>query len=443
MKLLTKLTLFITLSKLAIVVLFVSFLPSMVSYVAFQFTNSSLREQKAKVMRVIDKNGIDYYFQGDSSYGSYTMLKEEYISLVRSDAAPLQDTIETSQRVVENDTINYRVLIHSFNYAQKRYTLEIGKTTASIGQYNNLLQRFTFYVLIGLIVLTIMVDLLYTNYLIRPLRVIIKTKLLNTKFPFKEHFVPIKTSTSDFQYLDNALVALMQQIKQAFDKEREFTSNASHELLTPISILQTKMENLMISSDISEEMQESISGMMKTLSRLRKIVQSLLFISRIENDQFVKKGEIKVIPLMAEMMEELGHRMESKNIGFSMQVSEKIILRDLNHDLVFQLLYNLVNNAIRYNREGGEILISDEYLPGAHYTLFIKDTGIGIPAGEVSTIFDRFKKSALDREEGYGLGLYIVKTIAGHYGLTIEVQSEPGNGTIFSIIFPQELVVVL
>src|SRR5579862_1560895 len=64
MKLLTKLTLFITLSKLAIVVLFVSFLPSMVSYVAFQFTNSSLKEQKAKVMRVIDKNGIDYYFQG-------------------------------------------------------------------------------------------------------------------------------------------------------------------------------------------------------------------------------------------------------------------------------------------------------------------------------------------------------------------------------------------
>src|SRR5215216_6574724 len=108
MKLLTKLTLFITLSKLLIVVLFVFLLPSLVNKVSFQYTNYYLKQQKKKVLVVIEKNGIDYYLQGDSSYGSYTMLKEEYISLFPATSQMVQDTIETSQRIVENDTLNYR-----------------------------------------------------------------------------------------------------------------------------------------------------------------------------------------------------------------------------------------------------------------------------------------------------------------------------------------------
>ena len=82
----------------------------------------------------------------------------------------------------------------------------------------------------------------------------------------------------------------MEKIHEAFDKEREFTSNASHELMTPISILQTNVENMMMEDGISDEMQEKISAMMKTLNRLKKIVHSLLYISRIENDQFAKSG---------------------------------------------------------------------------------------------------------------------------------------------------------
>src|SRR5665647_1623392 len=112
MKLLTKLTLFITLSKLLIVVLFVILLPLLVNSVSFQYTNYYLGEQKKKVLAVIQKNGVDYYLQGDSAYGSYTMLKEEYISLFPAGNQRVRDTIETSQRIVENDTLNYRVLTH-------------------------------------------------------------------------------------------------------------------------------------------------------------------------------------------------------------------------------------------------------------------------------------------------------------------------------------------
>ena len=81
MKLLTKLTLFITLSKLAIVILFISILPVLVERISSGYTNYYLGQQKKEVLKVIDRNGIDYYLQGDSSYGSYTMLKEEYVSM--------------------------------------------------------------------------------------------------------------------------------------------------------------------------------------------------------------------------------------------------------------------------------------------------------------------------------------------------------------------------
>jgi len=439
-KLLTKLTLFITLSKLLIVVLFVSLLPSLVSVVSSRYTNYYLGQQKKKVLDVIDKNGVDYYLQGDSAYASYTMLKEEYISLVPADNN-VQDTIETSRRIVEEDTLNYRILIHELNFHNQKYILEIGKTTATIGEYNSLLQRFTLYILIGLILLSIVVDLVYTHVLLRPLAKIVRTKLLNRKFPFREPLSPIKTSTTDFKFLDSSLISLMEKIHEAFDKEREFTSNASHELMTPISILQTNIENMMTEDDISEDHQEKLSAVMKTVNRLKKIVHSLLYISRIENDQFAKVDTVNVHDLTIEVMEELSHRLETKSIRFTNEITKGVILQKVNHDLFFQLLYNLINNSIRYNKENGSIDLSDHYVPGEPYILLIKDTGIGIRQEELGTIFNRFKKSGHAFSEGYGLGLSIVQSIASFHGFEIKVSSVYGEGTVFSLVIPPEMIV--
>ena len=440
MKLLTKLTLFITLSKMLIVVLFILLLPFLISLVSFRYTNYYLEEQKKKVLAVIQKNGVDYYLQGDSAYASYTMLKEEYISLTPAVSNNVRDTIETSQRIVEKDTLNYRVLIHPLDYRSDKYILEIGKTTATINQYNRLLQRFSLVILIGLIVISIVMDLIYTNVLLRPLARIVRTKLLNRKFPFKEPLTPINTSTIDFKFLDSSLISLMEKIHEAFDKEREFTSNASHELMTPISILQTNIENMMMEEGISEDLQERISGMMKTVNRLKKIVHSLLYISRIENDQFAKSDLVNVRELSLEVMEELSPRLETKSIYFVNDVSVKVELKQVNRDLLFQLLYNLINNAIRYNRENGSIFLSDHYTPRESYTLFIKDTGTGIRQEDLGTIFNRFKKSDQANGEGYGLGLSIVKSIISFHGFEINVRSEYGKGTVFSIVIPGAMI---
>ncbi len=437
MKLFTKLTLFITLSKLAIVVLFVLLLPVLVNQVASEYTNYYLREQKKKVLKAINTNGIDFYLQGESSYGSYTMLKEEYISLEPDSARLWHDTIETARRLVEADTLTYRILRHAFSYDHKNYLLEVGKTTATISQYNRPLQRVALFVLIALILLTILVDLLYTRLVLRPLGLIIRTRLVNRRFPFKEHLPPIKTSTADFRYLDNALIDLMGKIKEAFDKEREFTSNASHELMTPISILQNKLENLMVDSDMNEALQEKTMGMMKTLNRLKKIVHSLLLISRIDNDQFTRTDTINMDQLLKEVMEELGHRAEARGITVSIMLPpDGIVIPNMNHELIFQLFYNLINNAIRYNKENGHLYIRSKISPLHTWTIHIQDTGIGIPTEELDTIFDRFKKAKQASGEGYGLGLSIVKSIAQYHNIRLRVDSEPGVGTNFSVDFP-------
>lgn len=437
MKLLTKLTLTSTLSKIATVILFIILLPFIIDRVAFQSTNRQLKQQAKKVLSNIQTNGIDYYLQGDSTYGSYTLLKEEYISLERAKNIYSPDTVQTAQRIIEGDTVMYRILNQAFEYNDQLYELEIGRTIASISQYNGPLQRIALYVLGLLTILTLLTDLSFTRILLRPLQTIIQTKLINPVFPFKEIPPPIRTTTIDFKYLDNSLITLMNQIKEDFDREREFTSNASHELMTPIGILQTKIENLLLLNDLDEAVLEKIMGMMKTLNRLKKIVHSLLLISRIENDQYARQDSIQPEKMIGEIIQELTHRLEDKHIQLSVSLQPVITLHKLNHDLLFQLFYNLINNAIRYNKQDGSIHISDTLAADGSYTVAISDTGIGIDPADIDTIFNRFRKKNAIEGEGYGLGLSIVKSIADYHAIRIKVASEPDKGTTVSVIFPR------
>ena len=441
MKLISKLTLFVTLSKLVVVLLFVFALPYLIGGIARDYTDSYLRQQKEKVLEIVAKNGVNTYLQGKDSYGGYAMLKEEYISLEPTEKGFNIDTIYTDERIIEEDTLSYRVLTHAFLAGDKKYLMEVGKTIATIDQYNRPLQKIATYVLLGLILFTLIIDLFYTRFLLRPLGRIIRTKISNRKFPFNENSVPIKTTTTDFIFLDTSLINLMQQIHEAFEKEREFTANASHELMTPIGILQNKIENLMDEPEVGQMVQERLIGMHRTLNRLKRIVHSLLLISRIDNDQFSKNEAVSLRELFGDIEEEISHRLTEREITMQLNISEDVVLKGINRDLIFQMMYNLVNNAIRYNKPNGNIVISDKMSTDGSCGITISDSGIGIPEEDISTIFNRFKKANKSEESGgYGLGLSIVKSIADYHGLTIELSSEVNSGTEFIISFPCNLI---
>jgi len=440
-KLISKLTLFVTLSKLVVVLLFVFAVPYLISGIARDYTDSYLRQQKEKVLDVVAKDGVNAYLQGADSYGSYTLLKEEYISLEPVEKNFDIDSIYTDERIIEEDTLSYRVLTHAFLAGDQKYLMEVGKATATIYQYNRPLQKIATYVLLGLILLTLIIDLFYTRFLLRPLGKIIRTKISNRKFPFNENSVPIRTTTTDFIFLDTSLINLMQQIHEAFEKEREFTANASHELMTPIGILQNKIENLMGESEVGQMVQERLIGMHRTLNRLKRIVHSLLLISRIDNDQFSKNEAVSLRDLFSDIEEEISHRLTEREVTMQLNISEDVVLKGINRDLIFQMMYNLVNNAIRYNKTNGNIVISDKISTDGSCGITISDTGIGIPDEDIGTIFNRFKKANKSEElGGYGLGLSIVKSIADYHGIAIELSSEVNIGTEFIISFPCELI---
>lgn len=436
MKLLTKLTLTATISKVLILLLFIFLLPSLVERVAFESTNRQLRMQEKKVFDNIRDNGMEYYLQGDSSYGSYTLLKEEYISLEMVDRLLIPDSIFTSERIIEADTIAYRILNRGFEFNNNIYALEIGRSIASISQYNAPLQRIALYVLASLILLTLFLELGLTRVLLRPLGKIIRSKLINTKFPFKDKLVPVKTSTSDFKYLDESLIGLLQRINEDFEREREFTSNASHELMTPIGILQTKLENMMLNDELGEHAQTRVLEMMKTLNRLKRIVDSLLLISRIENDQYARQGIVNPSRIVNDIVEELAHRMEMKMIATDIELSKETEIPGMNADLISQLFYNIITNAIRYNKEGGMIRISDKQENDGSYSVFVEDSGPGIAPEDREIIFSRFRKKGTS-QESYGLGLAIVKSIADYHGITVQVGSSMPGGSVFIVRFPE------
>ena len=155
MKLSTKFSLFNALSRVAILLLLVGVLPLVMSRLALLSTDQRLAQKKEKVLRLIRRTGITAFIEGgQSSYGSYNLLKEEFISLETIVPGPKIDVIEDSKRAVEDEVVQYRVLSYSFAQNGQNYLLEIGRSTDSIGETERNFRRYAFYILLVAVVLT-------------------------------------------------------------------------------------------------------------------------------------------------------------------------------------------------------------------------------------------------------------------------------------------------
>ncbi len=441
MKLRTKLTLFNAISKLVIVTLFVALLPVLIKNINQNYTDSRLRKQKDKVMQTIRTQGIKSYIPtGEDNYAAYTPIKDVYVSLEEDSTAKGADAIINAPRKVEADTIQYRILTHNFVADHKRYGLEIGISQDSVNERTAPLQNIAFFILVGMIILTIAADQLYSDYILRPLALIIKTKLVGNKFPNFGTYKEVKTGTDDFRHLDISIYKMIQTIESTFQKEREFISNASHELMTPISILQSKIENMFEEEHISDELKVRLLEMQRILNRLKSITKTLLLISQIENDQFLKEDTIRISSLLQEVYDEISIRLQDKNITYAVDIQDDFTLVNVNKFLLFNLLFNLINNAIKYNLEGGSITIEASKENNVSIVKII-DTGIGISSADLPFIFNRFKKLKQSLQmDSFGLGLPIVKSIAEFHRIKIEVESEKDKGSVFKLLFAAQSI---
>lgn len=436
-KLRMKLALFNLLSKLVFTLLFLLLLPFLIERISLLQVDNELIQEREQVITLISRIGIEPFITSDNGnvFGSYNILKEEFISLERIDLKEDANYIDVSQRLIEGENITYRVLNYSFKVDGNTYLLEVGKSLTSILHTQKNIKKVMLLFLVFIILITFLTDLQYTRQLLRPLD-IITNKLKGISNPSIFDKTPVRTTTSDFHHLDNALIELMRHIDQLFQNEKEITVNISHELLTPISVLRSKLENLLIRSDIGSEISTKIEESLKTLHRLQSLVNSLLLIARIESQQYLRDESFSVNEVLHEIISEIIPIAEDAGIIIKEEFENDFHIKSANRSLLFSMFYNILNNAVKNTPSQGEVIVKTTLYEN-NYTVTITDTGKGMTETQMSTLFSRFKTKVGNNIDGIGIGLAIAKSIADFHGIEILVNSIIMKNTSFSFRFPE------
>ncbi len=414
-------------------------LPVLVEKVVYKHINQSLLEKKQKFIEHLDKDEIkDYMVRNDSTetYASFSTLHSEFLQLSRLPINSLANKtiFLTEARIIEEEENDFRILQYQFKYDQIPYQLEIGSSLSEIKELTFIIRFFILIVLTIILILTFLIDTFYIEYLLKPFNKIIDTKIRRINEPDTFNYTPIKSNSADFKELDLALNQMMLRISALFKKERQFIANVSHELLTPIAILKNKFENLLQNDSLNESAVDKVANSLKTLDLLKKVINNLLLISRIENHQYEANEEIHLSEILENLISELEDRIDEKELEVKLDLSSEFTFIG-NKTLIHILLYNLMVNAVKYNKFKGRITVKDGF-EGEQYYLSVSDSGIGMDESRLSHIFNRFTQINND-QEGQGLGLSIADSIAHFHHIQILVKSIPNEGTTFGLLFPR------
>lgn len=434
-KLKFKLSLFNLLSKLVFAGIFLILMPFIIERINLRQVDNDLVQKREHVLSLISEIGIEPFVASDSAFGSFNILKEEFISLERTSVSEDLNYIEISKRLIEDEEIEYRVLHYTFNIDNQKYLLEIGKSIDSIENTGRNIRNVLLAFLAFVIGITFITDTQYTRLLLVPLEKI-KSKLRLISDPSLFDRSPVSTSTSDFRQLDKALCDVMENLIVLFQKEKEITVNISHELMTPIAVLRSKLENLLIRTNLDPETEEKIEDSLKTLQRLQSLVNSLLMIARIESNQYLREDSFSVNEALKEIVSELRPISEDALIELTHEPADDLVINKANRSLVFSMFFNVVNNALKNTPGGGSVKIYTLTDQG-RFTVIIQDTGRGMTEEQKKNLFSRFKSRDSRSGDGTGIGLAIAKTIADFHNIDIRVSSELEKGTSFSFIFPE------
>ncbi|AWA29513.1 sensor histidine kinase [Flavobacterium magnum] len=439
MKLRSQISIFNVITRLLLIAILVFALPMLIEHVVYKHIDKTLLEKKQKFIHNLGQAEINEFLNESiksDTYASFSVLHDEFILLSKVGDKPQQLTSVyiDEPRIIEGQQDDYRILQYAFNYEGNAYALEIGSSIAEITELTFMIRIFTLVLLLVIVLVTFLMDALFIDYLLKPFYKIIDTKIRRVNDPESFNFTDIPSHSTDFRELDEVLNQMMRRIDNHFKQEKQFIANVSHELLTPISLLKNRFENLLQHPQLDDAVADKIVASLRTLDMLRKIINNLLLISKIENNQFRETEAVSLKNLVRNVMEEMEDRIAEKSLELTIDFPDDVVFEG-NRTLLYILFHNIISNAVKYNATRGLLLISTRETAGS-FEISITDSGQGIPDSEVVTIFDRFTR--IDQlQEGQGLGLAIASSIARFHRVIISVDSKVGRGSTFTLQFPK------
>jgi len=235
------------------------------------------------------------------------------------------------------------------------------------------------------------------------------------------------------------------ELKRIDQVRRDFVANVSHELRTPLSILRGYIETLLDSPKTPrEELTRILRVMERHSKRLDLLAEDLLTLAQLESgNPNLQMGTLDLSSFFPEMIRDWEKKLKTKRLSFVVDVPSELSPICVDRTRLQEALYNLLDNAVKYSRERGEIRLSARQNDG-EIELIVSDQGIGISKEDLPRIFERFyradKARSPDKVRGTGLGLAIVKHVAQLHGGRVEADSELGKGTTIRVLLPVKKV---
>jgi len=247
----------------------------------------------------------------------------------------------------------------------------------------------------------------------------------------------------DYEETNVKLKKALTELREVDKMKDELISNVSHELRTPVTIIKSSIE-LLIEDEKDDEQKKLLIMALNNANRLNFLIGELLFFSKTE--KIIPPAEIELVDvpgIISSVLSDMRYYAKEKNLEMKSELPEALPKVEGSKEKITQIFVNLISNAIKFNKDGGKVIVKAAYKKGEGAIMFeVSDTGIGIPPELKEKVFERFYQidgSLTRRYGGVGLGLSIVKSIIQLHGGRIWLESEVGKGSTFYFTLPLKL----
>ena len=405
---------------------------------------SKLGEPQRQWLQKVDKFDLkeDYINLANAKGESLVMsgnFDTKMLTLFTKETKKLQDK-ESAFKSINFEKRNLRILATPFSYGNnKKYIIQIG---TSLKPIIHLLKVRLFHIVVSIPIFLVAASFfgkLLTSRILKPV-MDIATAANNITHKDLSARVESEHIDAEMKYLVDAFNNMISRLEYSFKYIIDFSSHIAHDLKTPLAIIRGESDVALMGNKNSEEYKKTLKIIQEETERMLKVIEDLLLLARLDyKPDFLKFEKFDIIEFFGDIYEKAKILALQKNISVNIDVQceEKVYINGDKLQMR-RLFLNLIDNAIKFNRENGKVSIVTKK-ENEKIAVSISDTGIGIEKGDVPKIFDRFfhiDDNIQNDKPGVGLGLSIVQSIAKIHQGNVEVSSIPRKGSTFTVTLP-------